>query len=65
MRILNIFLIILLNTILIAQEMPLVYDVENTGAGWPEPSMFPVSELPNIEPLPDPFEWSDDPLRGF
>lgn len=39
--------------------MPLVYDVENTGADCPEPYLPSFSELPTIEALPDPFEWSD------
>jgi len=42
-----------------AQEMPLVYDVENTGAGCPEPPVPSVNNLPVIEALPDPFKWSD------
>jgi hypothetical protein len=41
------------------QEIPLVYDVENTGAGFTEPILPALSELPVIEPLTDPFEWSD------
>jgi hypothetical protein len=47
---------------LLAQEMPFVYDVENTGADCPEP-LFPlISELPAIAALPDPFMWSDTSL---
>ncbi|MBN2000615.1 T9SS type A sorting domain-containing protein [candidate division KSB1 bacterium] len=42
-----------------AQEMPLVYDVENTGADCPEPPLPVYKELPKIESLPDPFMWSD------
>ena len=44
---------------LFAQEVPLVYEVENTGADWPAPYMMTIDELPTIEALPDPFEWSD------
>jgi hypothetical protein len=42
-----------------AQEIPLVYDVENTGAACPKPPLPAFSELPVIKPLTDPFEWSD------
>jgi len=63
MKVVIILLTILLNlfmfTGLFAQEMPLVYDVENTGADWPAPYMPTIDELPTVEPLPDPFEWSD------
>jgi hypothetical protein len=56
-------LVILLNTLmvvdLLAQELPLVYDVENTGADCPVPYLPPLSELPVFQPLPDPFEWAD------
>ncbi len=44
---------------LLAQEIPLVYDVENTGADCTEPPLPSFAELPIIEALPDPFEWSD------
>jgi len=63
MKIVTILLTILLNILmfvgLFAQEMPLVYEVENTGADWPAPYMFSIDDLPTIEALPDPFEWSD------
>jgi hypothetical protein len=39
--------------------MPLVYEVENTGADWPAPYMLSIDDLPTIDALPDPFEWSD------
>jgi hypothetical protein len=44
-------------------EMPLVYEVENTGADCPEPNLPTKAELPTIESLPDPFEWSDGSSR--
>ena len=63
MKIVTILLTILLNILmfvgLFAQEMPLVYEVENTGADWPAPYMLSIDDLPTIEALPDPFEWSD------
>jgi hypothetical protein len=42
-----------------AQTMPLVYDVENTGMDCPKPLLPSFSQLPVIQPLPDPFEWAD------
>ncbi len=54
----------LLNTLVVvesfAQDMPLVYDVENTGADCPIPYLPSFSELTtSFKPLPDPFEWAD------
>src|SRR5574344_193488 len=37
------------------KEIPLVYDVENTGAAFKDPVMPTIDKLPIIEPLPDPF----------
>lgn len=42
-----------------AQEKPFVYDVENTGANFPKPVLPAFSDLPIVNPLTDPFEWSD------
>jgi hypothetical protein len=42
-----------------AQTLPLVYDVENTGADCPVPYLPTINELPSIFSLPDPFEWAD------
>lgn len=42
-----------------AQTMPLVYDVENSGADCPMPYLPSFSELPVTQPLPDPFKWAD------
>lgn len=42
-----------------AQDLPLVYDVENSAADWPAPYMLSVDQLPSIEALPDPFIWAD------
>jgi len=39
-------------------QPPLVYDVENTGAGFPKPVLPSIDKLPEIAPLPDPFLWS-------
>ena len=43
----------------LAQEMPLVYKVENTGADCPKPPLPSFGELRTIGSLPDPFEWSN------
>jgi hypothetical protein len=63
MKIQIILLALLMNIYLfgdsLAQKMPLVYDVENTGADCPIPYLPSISELPNIQSLPDPFEWAD------
>lgn len=54
---------ILLNTCLamntFSQDIPLVYEAENTGAGCPVPPLPAFDELPVIKPLTDPFAWSD------
>ncbi len=42
------------------QEVPpLVFDVENTGVDCTKPPLPTITELPVVEPLTDPFEWSD------
>lgn len=38
---------------------PLVYAVENTGAGFAKPALPAMAELPRVVPLTDPFSWSD------
>ncbi|KAF0152457.1 MAG: beta-xylosidase/endoglucanase [Ignavibacteria bacterium] len=53
------FVIALMSTDYFAQQMPLVYDVENTGSDCPKPYLPTISELPTILSLPDPFMWSD------
>ena len=40
-----------------SMAQPLVYDVENSGKHFTEPTMAPVSELPTIKELPDPLAW--------
>ena len=40
-------------------QIPLVYDKENTGAGFAAPAMPAVDALPEVRELPNPLEWSD------
>src|SRR5688572_2105563 len=40
-------------------KLPLVYDVENTGARYPAPVFPSFDQLPIIRPLPDPFVFFD------
>ena len=58
----SLFVIILYTSMIVdalAQDMPLVYDVEHTGADCPEPYLPSFGELPPVQALPDPFAWSD------
>ena len=41
------------------REIPFRYEVENTGADCQDPILPAINQLPFIEPLTDPFEWSD------
>lgn len=47
-----------------AQKIPLVFEVENTGAKYPTPVLPMIDQLPVIEPLTDPFSWSDGKGRS-
>ncbi len=49
---------------LFAQAPPLVYNVENTGTGCAAPSLPSLSQLPVVQPLPDPFMWSNGSGRS-
>ncbi len=46
------------------QQIPLVYEVENTGANCPKPVLPAFDALPTIRPLTDPFEWSNGKGRS-
>ena len=41
------------------EEVPLVYDVENTGAAFAEPAYPAFDLLPEQRELPDPLAWAD------
>jgi len=49
-------------TSIVPIAIPLVYNVENTGANFPAPPLPPMADLPAIQVLPDPFAWANDPL---
>lgn len=51
----NLFAVLPLN----AQQLPYVFDRENTGIDCPVPHFPGLWELPEIPYLPNPFEWSD------
>ncbi|RZK22474.1 MAG: T9SS type A sorting domain-containing protein [Hymenobacter sp.] len=40
-------------------QIPLVYTAENTGSSCAAPPLPSFSQLPAIQPLPDPFLWAD------
>lgn len=40
-------------------QVPLVYSSENTGPSCTVPPLPAFDKLPTVEPLPDPFMWSD------
>ena len=48
----------------VAQEVPLVYQVEHTGASFPKPVLPAFEKLPFVRPLTDPFQWSDGSGRS-
>ena len=58
------FLLSALSLSAIAQERPLVFGVEHTGAGFPKPDLPDIENLPSVRPLPDPFAWSDGSGRS-
>ena len=47
-----------------AQKIPLVYGVENTGVKFSKPVLPTIEQLPSIEPLTDPFAYSDGKGRS-
>jgi len=63
-RILILLLIVSASLSLSAQKIPLVYRVENTGAKFSKPDLPMLEQLPAIEPLTDPFTWSDGKGRS-
>ena len=63
-RLLILLLIVSASLSLSAQKIPLVYRVENTGAKFSKPDLPMLEQLPVIEPLTDPFTWSDGKGRS-
>lgn len=45
-------------------QPPLVYSKENTGAHFALPPLPNLNQLPVVDPLPDPFMWSDGKGRS-
>ena len=45
-------------------QIPLVYNKENTGAAFKLPALPTIDKLPIVDPLPDPFMWSDGKGRS-
>ncbi len=41
------------------QDIPFVYETENSGVGTPAPVIYPFDQLPEIKALTNPMEWSD------
>ncbi len=62
-----IFLMSLFSAGVWAQNIPLVYEVENTGSAYPSPVLPALENLPVTELLPNPFMWSDGSgcIEGF
>ena len=58
------FVAFLLSMSVFAQKIPLVYDKENTGAKYPLPVLPALKDLPVVEPLPDPFMFSNSTKRS-
>ncbi|MDR1381130.1 MAG: T9SS type A sorting domain-containing protein [Tannerella sp.] len=48
-----------------ADDLPLVYGVENTGAAYPAPDYTTLENAPSIIPLPDPFMWANTDPRQW
>ena len=42
-----------------AQDIPFVYETENSGAGTPAPVIYPFDQLPEVKALTNPLGWSD------
>lgn len=60
------FAVVILNFVCysLSAQTPLVYSKENTGSGFASPSLLPLNELPVVDPLPDPFMWSNGKGRS-
>jgi hypothetical protein len=48
----------------LAQEIPLVYGIEHTGASFSKPVLPAFDALPVVRSLPDPFGWTDGSGRS-
>ena len=64
LRVILILMIIFPITGFSAKKIPLVYTQENRGEKFAKPAMPDLSQLPVIEPLTDPFSWSNGKGRS-
>lgn len=57
-------LLLMFMGLLVFAQPPLVYSIENTGAAHPAPPLPTIDQLPVVDPLTDPFMWSDGSGRS-
>ena len=55
------FVMCLFSLMQLSAQIPLVYQVENTGNHLPPPPLPAISDLPIVKELPNPLAWSDGP----
>ena len=53
------FVMCLFSLMQLSAQIPLVYQVENTGNHFPPPVLPAISDLPIVKELPNPLAWSD------
>ncbi|MCH5309679.1 MAG: hypothetical protein J1E58_07435 [Prevotella sp.] len=53
------FVMCLFSLMQLSAQIPLVYQVENTGNHFPTPPLPAISDLPIVKELPNPLAWSD------
>ena len=53
------FVMCLFSLMQLSAQIPLVYQVENTGNHFPAPVLPAISDLPIVKELPNPLAWSD------
>ena len=61
------FVMCLFSLMQLSAQIPLVYQVENTGNHFPPPVLPAISDLPIVKELPNPLAWSDgsDTVTNF
>lgn len=53
------FVMCLFSLMQLSAQIPLVYQVENTGNHFPPPVLPAISDLPIVKELPNPLAWND------